>query len=851
MLSNLLAGNLATTANVTTNFPIVGGIAVQTTNDETSAQTKIYIAGTLADFWVSILTNGVASASTITVRKNATDTALIISPTASQTGKLEDTTHTDTVAAGDLLNFQWIPGATVGTMTPNGFSVEYSNFTSGSMDTRLGYTNANGATTLTGASSNYYLPLNGQFTSTSGANTSETLAQSQMENACTISNLITNVLSNARTTTTTVTFRKNAANTTITVNYTSTQTGQKEDLTNTVSAVATDKLNYNILNGTGTSAITWTGLGCSCTISTSNGPTLWVSTDVVSSDTVATPGTKSVVVQGRCSPSAQTEANNQLKARGTYTMSDLNCNVNSNNIALASTMVLRDNAANTALTVSISGSSTGIFRDITHTYSVTSTSLLNHNIIAGSGGGGSTIFIGTITMLAESGISNILYSYTPSESAISVTQTLFKNVIHFLSESSISVAQTLVKKVTHFLSESSITASAATIVRKVIHPISEAAITVGASNLVRSAMHYNRPVAAEPAKSITATLVRKVIHPISETAISVTATLLKKVSHFISEPSISVTQTLLRKVIRPISEASITVTQTIKKKVSHFISEASITVVGTVARKVIRPITATTITVSQILTKLYRAIRIISEPSISVSSSSTVIRVNRTIVEPAKAISDSIVAESPVSHSMGEPTITITQTLFKKVTHFLAEPAKSISDTYTLYRVSRSMSAEPAKSITDSFTFLKVSHFISTNEPAKSISDSLSRFKLAVRSLTNTIVVGPSVLTKTSFNFRNLSNEPAINNILDSIDGHYRHPLLIFEPTTINISDSPVTASRKYVRAISEVPPIRVNDILNTGIIRAFEIHNFKQGRRFLQKRPEDTNLSLLDKHNL
>src|SRR3982750_2550433 len=839
-----MAGNISTTSGIVTSFPIVGGLAVQGAADETSAQIKIYTAGTIDKLFVSILNNSVTATSTVKVRKNAVDTTLTLNVTSSQTGIIEDTTHSDTVAANDLLNYIWNPGTT-GVMTPNGFSVSYVNTTVGSMDTRLGYTSANGASTFTGASTNYYVPINGQFTSTSGNNTVEAVSQVSMENAGTFSNLNTRVKTNSRTTTTTVTFRKNAANAALTVNYTSTQTGLKEDLVNTVTVVANDKVNWNILNGTGTLAITWVNLGCVFVISGSTGPTLWVSTDVTTSDTIVSNQTKPMTVQGRCFPSAQTEANNQLKTRGAYTFSDLNCNVTTNGIATASTIVLRDNAANTALVASATASTTGIFRDITHTYSATSSSIVNYNAVTGTSG--TSIFFATISMLAESGSASTLYSYTPSETAITLSQTLFKKVTHFLAETAISVAQTLKKKVTHFPSESAITASAATIVRKVIRPISEAAITVGASSLVRNTMTFNRTTAAEPSITVGAsTLVKKIIHPISESAITVAATLKKKVTHFISETSISVSQTLLRKVIRPISEPAISVTQTIKKKVSHFISETSITVTGIVALKIIRPITATTVTVSQTLTRLYKANRPISEPSISVSSSNPIIKLYRTIVEPAKTVSDSIIAKSPFSLIITEPSISVAQTLVKKVTHFISEPAKTISDTYTFYKVFRYIS-EPAKTITDSFTARKVSHFLA--EPAKSISDSLSRFKKAVRSLTNTVVVGPSVLTKTSFNFRNLS-EPAINNILDSIESHHKRLLSISEPA-INISDvsSPI-ANRKYFRAISEVPPINVIDIVNVSRIAFFEKHILKQGLRFLLKRPEDTNL-IVDQRKL
>src|SRR3982751_6364324 len=564
---------------------------------------------------------------------------------------------------------------------------------------------------------------------------------------------------------------------------------------------------------------------------------------IASTETIGPSVVAKVTIQGRANPNTNSESVNQLKARDIYTLSNLSITVGSNTITASSTIVVRHNTANSTMTVSVGSSATGQFRDTTHTVTTTSTSLLSYQIT--TGGTGTSIQVNALAVYAAFRIP--LQSYTISEGSITVgASSIARKVIRPIATTAISVTQTLVRKVKRPMSETAITVSDVLTRRGFSRSISEGSITVGASVLSVSRKFVKTITEGSSITVGASTLVKKVIHPISESAITLSQTLKKKVTHSMSEPSISVSQTLLRKVIRPISEPAISVTQTIKKKVSHFISETSITVTGTVALKIIRPITATTVTVSQTLTRLYKANRPISEPStISVTSSNPIIKLYRTIVEPAKTVSDSIVAKSPFSLIITEPSISVAQTLVKKVTHFISEPAKTISDTYTSHKVFRYIS-EPAKTITDSFTARKVSHFLA--EPAKSISDSLSRFKKAVRSLTNTVVVGPSVLTKTSFNFRNLS-EPAINNILDSIESHHKRLLSISEPA-INISDvSPIT-NRKYFRAISEVPPINVIDIVNVSRIAFFEKHILKQGLRFLLKRPEDTNL-IVDQRKL
>ena len=838
------SGNAAdTVANVVSNFPIGGGPAAQPANNEANAQIKINKAGTISNFFLNIIDNNITAGSTYRVRKNGANTTLVISVGSFTTGMLEDTTHSDTVAAGDLLNYQWTPGDTVGVFAPSVSSITFDNNKS-STDTyqRLSYASPNTVALMTGASTTYFVPIYGTFTGTT--NTTESITQTLIEKAMVLSNFGIKVSANSRTTTTTAGVRKNGANSTITVSITSTQTGLIEDTTHTETLVAgTDKINNYVTNGTGTSAISYTSISSDADSTEYPGISYIGCNTIASTETIGPSVVAKVTIQGRANPNTNSESVNQLKARDIYTLSNLSITVGSNTITASSTIVVRHNTANSTMTVSVGSSATGQFRDTTHTVTTTSTSLLSYQIT--TGGTGTSIQVNALAVYAAFRIP--LQSYTISEGSITVgASSIARKVIRPIATTAISVTQTLVRKVKRPMSETAITVSDVLTRRGFSRSISEGSITVGASVLSVSRKFVKTITEGSSITVGASTLVKKVIHPISESAITLSQTLKKKVTHSMSEPSISVSQTLLRKVIRPISEPAISVTQTIKKKVSHFISETSITVTGTVALKIIRPITATTVTVSQTLTRLYKANRPISEPSISVSSSNPIIKLYRTIVEPAKTVSDSIIAKSPFSLIITEPSISVAQTLVKKVTHFISEPAKTISDTYTFYKVFRYIS-EPAKTITDSFTARKVSHFLA--EPAKSISDSLSRFKKAVRSLTNTVVVGPSVLTKTSFNFRNLS-EPAINNILDSIESHHKRLLSISEPA-INISDvsSPI-ANRKYFRAISEVPPINVIDIVNVSRIAFFEKHILKQGLRFLLKRPEDTNL-IVDQRKL
>src|SRR3990172_4977365 len=82
-------------------------------------------------------------------------------------------------------------------------------------------------------------PVGGNPIGTEGA--TETHYERPVRDAGTFSNLYCYVSTNTASVTSTVTLRKNLADTALTVSYTSDQTGIKEDNANSVSFVATDE----------------------------------------------------------------------------------------------------------------------------------------------------------------------------------------------------------------------------------------------------------------------------------------------------------------------------------------------------------------------------------------------------------------------------------------------------------------------------------------------------------------------------------------------------------------------------------------------------------------------------------
>ena len=106
---------VATTDN-NTSFFVIGGRAVQTAT-ENATKVKVRSAFTFSNVGCMVEQNDVSSASTFKLRKNGGDVNNTVSVTGNGTGIFIDTTHTDTVAAGDDINTALVVPAVAGTHT--------------------------------------------------------------------------------------------------------------------------------------------------------------------------------------------------------------------------------------------------------------------------------------------------------------------------------------------------------------------------------------------------------------------------------------------------------------------------------------------------------------------------------------------------------------------------------------------------------------------------------------------------------------------------------------------------------------------------------------------------------------
>src|SRR6187200_382847 len=109
------SGSTATNANETT-YLLLGGQITKSTN-EAGRQLLFRLPGVLSNLYIRVTVNAIAGTSTIRTRNNTNNGGQSVSIGSTATGEFTDSSGTDTVAAGDKLNCQFVPGAATNTMT--------------------------------------------------------------------------------------------------------------------------------------------------------------------------------------------------------------------------------------------------------------------------------------------------------------------------------------------------------------------------------------------------------------------------------------------------------------------------------------------------------------------------------------------------------------------------------------------------------------------------------------------------------------------------------------------------------------------------------------------------------------
>jgi hypothetical protein len=251
MISNLgCAGPISfATASATRYNPLAGRASSNLPSTEAFAAMPSPLTGTLRNLHAHVSANSRTTTTTIRTRVAGANGNQTLSIGSTATGLFEDTTNSDSVTQGQLIGLQLV--TSTGTQT---ITIETTGITFENTGRQAYQTSYNQGVANTTASITRYLQIGGDLGTTFGHST-EANAQTKA-NAGAFKRLGVYVSANARTTTTTVTTRKNGANQAITVSIGSTATGLFEDTTNSFTTAADDLVNHAISFGTGAQSIT-------------------------------------------------------------------------------------------------------------------------------------------------------------------------------------------------------------------------------------------------------------------------------------------------------------------------------------------------------------------------------------------------------------------------------------------------------------------------------------------------------------------------------------------------------------------------------------------------------------------
>lgn len=370
--------------NTTSYFSFVGSGLASTIESE--VELPIRDGGVFSNLFAYVSANTTLVNTVITLRKSRADTAVTVTYASGETGIKEDTTHTDTFANTDEIDYAAVvandaSGSTTITLTCLG--VQFAPTTTTDCVVSLGAVRNSADNS---SSTTYYMLPSGGSLVFGG---SEASSKYRVRTNFTSSNLFVNILTNARTTNTIIRTRKNGANGSQSITFSAGETGQKEDTSNTDTLVSGDDFNYSWSMGA-SSEIMNPGIISTRCVSTSN---IFPMLKGASNASAIAFNTTTYSGVGGKSTVSTTEATTQIYPRFDFVAKELVSYVSANTIATsASTITLRDNGADSAVTVSYAAAETGLKNDSTNTAQITSaTDEINYKIVTPNTSGNLTI----------------------------------------------------------------------------------------------------------------------------------------------------------------------------------------------------------------------------------------------------------------------------------------------------------------------------------------------------------------------------------------------------------------------------------------------------------------------------
>lgn len=335
------SGGTNFTAPITANWWSIGnGRRAIATATEAQVSHKFQQIGQISNISCRVQSNTTTGTVTVKLRKNGADGNGTFTIGIAATGEFVDTTNTDTIAAGDLVNYQ-LAGGTSGAWNVRNFACVWDSYTAPYQGL-----------------ANYALPVaTTSYIGFSGATpgTTESALQFQTRMYSKWFNLGTYISANASSTNCTLKSRINGADGNQSVTITASTTGFFQDTTNSDNVTYNAKINHSV-----TGATTGTCTFLTVTSDMTYNPTYqWIN------ENDGTTITFNVQRFGQWMGNSftGTEAPNRFRVKQPLIIGNLNAQVSANSLNTSSTLFDRKSGASGSMLITIGSSATGYFED--------------------------------------------------------------------------------------------------------------------------------------------------------------------------------------------------------------------------------------------------------------------------------------------------------------------------------------------------------------------------------------------------------------------------------------------------------------------------------------------------------
>lgn len=237
---------LSVTGNTNQFFAFPTFTTTRVTTESDVYQTALESCS-LSNLRVEVTANSRTASSTFTTRKNGANGGVSVSVPTVTTGVFEDTTHSDSLVAGDTFNGCVVPGGASGSaaLTFSNVSLKYASTTTRRTGLFAGTANASPIAFAAGVTR--FIPIVGRYSNSGTATAADAAVPLPFSGL--VAGFGLRVSANAASTTGVLTLQKNTVDTADTISVTSATTGWLTNLSPAATFSAGDRLGLKWVNG--------------------------------------------------------------------------------------------------------------------------------------------------------------------------------------------------------------------------------------------------------------------------------------------------------------------------------------------------------------------------------------------------------------------------------------------------------------------------------------------------------------------------------------------------------------------------------------------------------------------------